>query len=69
MRLVFAVPVVAMVAAVANLPPAQAAHARDGVGTSSRCHCDRYLNPHYTERQRPVPSLGSYRSSAANRRY
>ena len=65
MRLVLA----ALVATLANLPPAQAAHARDGFGTSSRCHCDRYLNPHYTERQHPVPSLGSYRSTAASRRY
>lgn len=55
------------------LPEAQAGRARDGFGTSSRCHCDRYLNPHYTERLRRSEGGSSYRvpsdRGTASRRY
>lgn len=62
MRLMLAVILIALTI----VPPASARLARDGFGTSSRCHCDRYLNPHYTERARPAS--GAYRG-APHRRY
>lgn len=65
MRLLLA----AFVAALVSVPAAQAARTRDGFGTSTRCHCDRYLNPHYTARSRPVPGGGAYRGTAYYRRY
>ncbi len=63
MRLILA----AVVAVLAAIPPVQAARSRDGFGTSSRCHCDRYLNPHYTDRGRQAPSSGGYRGGAVRR--
>ena len=59
----------AAVALLLSVLPAQAGRARDGFGTSARCHCDRYLNPHYTERSRPVGGRGAYRGMAVYRRY
>ena len=63
MRLVLAV----IIAACVGIPPASASRTRDGFGTSSRCHCDRYLNPHYTGRARPATGGAPYRGTASRR--
>ncbi len=42
-----------------TMGPAEAGGRRDGYSTSTRCRCDRSLNPHYTSRG--YAARGSYR--------
>ena len=65
MRLILA----ALVAALASVPPADAARTRGMAAITSRCHCDRYLNPRYTERASPAWRRSAYRGADTYRRY